>query len=44
MRSGVSEGMVLLQGPGGSDSFILSLDEGAVPGMSPDSVPMIAYE
>jgi methionyl-tRNA synthetase len=33
MRFGVSEGMVLAAGPGGSDLFILSPDEGAVPGM-----------
>ena len=33
MRFGLSEGMVLAAGPGGSDLFILSPDEGAVPGM-----------
>ena len=33
MRFGVSEGMVLAAGPGGGDIFILSPDEGAVPGM-----------
>jgi methionyl-tRNA synthetase len=33
MRFGVSEGMVLAAGPGGSDLFVLSPDEGAVPGM-----------
>jgi phosphotransferase system enzyme I (PtsI) len=33
MRFGVSEGMVLAAGPGGSELFILSPDEGAVPGM-----------
>jgi len=33
MRFGVSEGMVLAAGPGGSDLFILSPDEGATPGM-----------
>jgi methionyl-tRNA synthetase len=33
MRFGVSEGMVLAAGPGGSDLFILTPDEGAVPGM-----------
>ena len=33
MRFGVSEGMVLAAGPGGDDIFILSPDEGAVPGM-----------
>ncbi len=33
MRFGVSEGMVLAAGPGDSDLFILSPDEGAVPGM-----------
>ena len=32
MRFGVSEGMVLAAGPGGSDLYILSPDEGAVPG------------
>jgi methionyl-tRNA synthetase len=33
MRFGISEGMVLAAGPGGSDLFVLSPDEGAVPGM-----------
>ncbi len=33
MRFGVSEGMVLAAGPGGSDLFILSPDDGARPGM-----------
>jgi len=33
MRFGVSEGMVLAAGPGGGDLYILSPDEGAVPGM-----------
>ena len=33
MRFGVSEGMVLAAGPGGDDLFILSPDEGAIPGM-----------
>jgi len=33
MRFGVSEGMILASGPGGSDIFLLSLDEGAKPGM-----------
>ncbi len=33
MRFGVSEGMVLASGPGGSDIFLLSIDEGAKPGM-----------
>jgi methionyl-tRNA synthetase len=33
MRFGLSEGMVLAAGPGGSDLFILSPDEGAQPGM-----------
>ena len=33
MRFGVSEGMVLAAGPGGSDLFILSPDLGAEPGM-----------
>ena len=33
MRFGLSEGMVLAAGPGGSDLFILSPDEGAVAGM-----------
>ncbi len=33
MRFGVSEGMVLAAGPGGTDLFILSPDDGAMPGM-----------
>jgi len=33
MRFGVSEGMVLAAGPGGSDIFILSPDDGATIGM-----------
>jgi methionyl-tRNA synthetase len=33
MRFGVSEGMVLAAGPGGADIFLLSPDEGALPGM-----------
>jgi methionyl-tRNA synthetase len=33
MRFGVSEGMVLAAGPGGSDLFVLSPDDGAVPGL-----------
>ncbi|GGW58234.1 methionine--tRNA ligase [Alishewanella tabrizica] len=33
MRFGLSEGMVLAAGPGGSDIFLLSPDEGALPGM-----------
>ncbi len=33
MRFGVSEGMVLAAGPGGEDIFLISADEGAVPGM-----------
>ncbi|MBN1378254.1 MAG: methionine--tRNA ligase [Gammaproteobacteria bacterium] len=33
MKFGISEGMVLAAGPGGSDIFILSPDEGAIPGM-----------
>jgi len=33
MRFGVSEGMVLAAGPGGSDIFLLSADTGATPGM-----------
>lgn len=32
MRFGLSEGMVLAAGPGGSDLYILSPDEGAIPG------------
>ena len=33
MRFGVSEGMILAAGPGGSDIFLLSVDDGASPGM-----------
>jgi methionyl-tRNA synthetase len=33
MRFGVSEGMVLAAGPGGGDVFLLSPDDGALPGM-----------
>jgi methionyl-tRNA synthetase len=33
MRFGLSEGMVLAAGPGGSDIFILTPDNGALPGM-----------
>ncbi|MCP4994670.1 MAG: methionine--tRNA ligase [Gammaproteobacteria bacterium] len=33
MRFGLSEGMVLAAGPGGGDLFILSPDDGAIPGM-----------
>ena len=33
MRFGMSEGMVLAAGPGGSELFVLSPDEGAQPGM-----------
>ena len=33
MRFGLSEGMVLAAGPGGSDLYILSPSEGATPGM-----------
>ena len=33
MRFGVSEGMVLAAGPGGEDIFLLSVDDGATPGM-----------
>ena len=33
MRFGLSEGMVLAAGPGGSDLYILSPDDGAQPGM-----------
>ena len=32
MKFGVSEGMVVAAGPGGSDIFLLSPDDGAVPG------------
>ena len=33
MRFGISEGMVLAAGPGGSELYILSPDSGALPGM-----------
>jgi methionyl-tRNA synthetase len=33
MRFGVSEGMMLAAGPGGSDIFVLAPDSGAAPGM-----------
>ena len=33
MRFGLSEGMVLAAGPGGSDIFIVRPDDGATPGM-----------
>jgi len=33
MRFGLSEGMVLAAGPGGSELFLLSPDTGAQPGM-----------
>lgn len=33
MRFGLSEGMVLAAGPGGSDLFVLNPDDGAEPGM-----------
>lgn len=33
MRFGLSEGMVLAAGPGGSDLYVLSPDDGAKPGM-----------
>jgi methionyl-tRNA synthetase len=33
MRFGLSEGMVLAAGPGGSDLFVLQPDDGAMPGM-----------
>ncbi|MGV6988931.1 methionine--tRNA ligase [Testudinibacter sp. P80/BLE/0925] len=33
MKFGVSEGMVLAAGPGGSDLFVLTPDQGATPGM-----------
>jgi len=32
MRFGLSEGMVLAAGPGGSEIYILSPDSGATPG------------
>jgi methionyl-tRNA synthetase len=34
MKFGMSEGMVLAAGPGGSDIFLLTPDEGAQPGMA----------
>jgi methionyl-tRNA synthetase len=33
MRFGLSEGMVLAAGPGGSDIFLLTPDQGAAAGM-----------
>ena len=33
MRFGVSDGMILAAGPGGSDIWLLGVDEGAEPGM-----------
>ena len=33
MKFGVSEGMVLAAGPGGTDLFVLQPDAGAEPGM-----------
>ena len=33
MRFGLSEGMVLAAGPGGEDIFVLTPDDGAIPGM-----------
>ncbi len=33
MRFGISEGMVLAAGPGGNDIFVLTPDQGAIPGM-----------
>jgi methionyl-tRNA synthetase len=32
MKFGMSEGMVCASGPGGSDVFVIAVDEGAVPG------------
>jgi methionyl-tRNA synthetase len=32
MKFGVSEGMIVASGPGGNEVFLLSVDEGAVPG------------
>ena len=32
MRFGLSEGMVTAAGPGGADVFVLSVDDGALPG------------
>ena len=34
MKFGMSEGMVLAAGPGGSDIFLLTPDDGAQPGMA----------
>jgi methionyl-tRNA synthetase len=34
MKFGLSEGMILAAGPGGSDIFMLSVDEGAKPGQT----------
>jgi methionyl-tRNA synthetase len=34
MRFGVSEGMILSAGSGGSDLFLLDVDDGASAGMS----------
>ena len=33
MRFGVSEGMVLAAGSGGADLYLLSPDDGAIPGL-----------
>ena len=33
MRFGVSDGMILAAGPGGSDIWLLGVDDGAKPGM-----------
>ena len=33
MRFGMSEGMVLAAGPGGSELYVLNPDDGALPGM-----------
>jgi methionyl-tRNA synthetase len=33
MRFGLSEGMILAAGPGGSDLFMLTADDGARPGL-----------
>jgi methionyl-tRNA synthetase len=32
MKFGLSEGMIVASGPGGKDIFLLSPDDGAVPG------------
>ena len=32
MKFGLSEGMIIASGPGGSDVFLLTPDEGALPG------------